>query len=126
MEIKPKGMQKYKIMIADDDPGIVDAIQMLLEYEGYEVRTTVNGATVNDMQDEFPDLLLLDIWMSGQDGRVICKKLKESENTKDVPVIMISASNELRKSAQDAGADDFLEKPFEMDHLLLKIKKFLP
>ena len=52
-----------KIMIADDDPGIVDAVEMMLKFEGYEVSSTVNGATVLDMQNEYPDLFLLDIWM---------------------------------------------------------------
>jgi DNA-binding response OmpR family regulator len=111
-----------KIMIADDDPGIVDAIEMLLEFEGYNVSSTVNGATVLDMKDELPDLLLLDIWMSGEDGRDICKKLKQDKITKNIPVIMISASRDIKESALEAGADDFLAKPFEMNELLGKIK----
>jgi DNA-binding response OmpR family regulator len=109
-------------MIADDDPGIVDAIEMLLEFEGYDVTSTVNGSTVLDMKDELPDLLLLDIWMSGEDGRDICKKLKQVNSTKNIPVIMISASRDIKQSAMDAGADDFLAKPFEMNDLLNKIK----
>jgi DNA-binding response OmpR family regulator len=113
-----------KIMIADDDPGIVDAIEMLLEFEGYQVTSTVDGATVLDMKDELPDLLLLDIWMSGEDGRDICKKLKQIETTKNIPVIMISASRDIKESAMSAGADDFLAKPFEMNDLLDKIRSF--
>ena len=111
-------------MIADDDPGIVDAIGIMLEYEGYQVSSTVNGATVLDMQQNYPDLLLLDIWMSGTDGRDVCKKLKEKEATKNIPIIMISASKDIEQSAMDAGADDFLAKPFEMDDLIEKIEKF--
>ncbi|WP_214069971.1 response regulator [Mucilaginibacter sp. dw_454] len=111
-----------KIMIADDDPGIVDAIEMLLEFEGYQVTTTGDGADVLDLKDELPDLLLLDIWMSGEDGRDICKKLKQLETTKNIPVIMISASRDIKESAMAAGADDFLAKPFEMNELLDKIK----
>lgn len=112
-------------MIADDDPGIVDAVEMLLEFEGYEVTSTVDGATVLDMKEELPDLLLLlDIWMSGEDGRDICKKLKKDELTKGIPVIMISASRDVRDSAIAAGADDFLAKPFEIDELLQKIARF--
>ena len=110
-----------KIMIADDDPGIVDAVEMMLKFEGYEVSSTVNGATVLDMQNEYPDLFLLDIWMSGQDGRDICRELKKKKDTKKIPIIMISASTDLEKSAKDAGADDFLEKPFDMKDLLQKI-----
>jgi DNA-binding response OmpR family regulator len=109
-------------MIADDDPGIVDAVEMLLEFEGYTVTSTVDGSTVLDMKEELPDLLLLDIWMSGEDGRDICKKLKSENITKDIPVIMISASRDIKESAMAAGADDFLAKPFEMDELLKKIE----
>ena len=109
-------------MIADDDPGIVDAIELLLEFEGYQVSKTIDGSTVLDMKMELPDLLLLDIWMSGEDGRDICKKLKQEDATKDIPVIMISASKDIKESAMAAGADDFLAKPFEMNELLSKIK----
>lgn len=108
-------------MIADDDPGILDAVQLMLEFAGYEVSTTFNGATLLDMKDNFPDLILLDIWMSGTDGRDVCKALKSQELTKELPIIMISASTDLEKSAKEAGADDFLEKPFDMDELFSKI-----
>lgn len=110
-----------KVMIADDDPGILDAVEAMLEYGGYEVSSTSNGATVLEMRDNFPDLLLLDIWMSGTDGRDVCKKLKQEERSRHMPIIMISASTELEKSAKEAGADDFLEKPFDMEELLQKI-----
>jgi CheY-like chemotaxis protein len=119
MNIKNK-----KIMIADDDPGIVNAVEMLLEFEGYKVTTTGDGTAVLDMKEEMPDLLLLDIWMSGEDGRDICKRFKEGELTKNIPVIMISASRGVRESAIAAGADYFLAKPFEMDELLQKIAQF--
>ena len=112
-------------MIADDDPGILDAVEAMLEFGGYEVSSTPNGATVLELESNFPDLLLLDIWMSGTDGRDVCKQLKAQPKTKDMPIIMISASTELERSAKEAGADDFLEKPFDMDELLGKIEFFL-
>ena len=114
-----------KIMIADDDPGIVDAVEMMLEFEGYEVLSTLNGVAVLELKDAFPDLFLLDIWMSGQDGRDICRELKKREETRDIPVILISASTDLARSAREAGADDFLEKPFSMDDLMGKIDQHL-
>ncbi|WP_245447166.1 response regulator transcription factor [Mucilaginibacter celer] len=114
-----------KIMIADDDPGIVDAVEIILDFEGYEVSSTANGATVLAMESGLPDLLLLDIWMSGSDGRDVCRELKNKELTKKMPVIMISASHDIEKSAFEAGADDFLAKPFDIDDLLTKIKKLL-
>lgn len=114
-----------KILVADDDPGIVDALELMLQTAGYQVDTTVDGATVLKIERDLPDLLLLDIWMSGQDGRDICKELKNKENTKDLPIIMISANRDTEDIAKDAGADDFLTKPFEMDELLEKIDSHL-
>lgn len=114
-----------RITLADDDPGILDAIGMMLEMEGYEVSTTLNGNTVLNLDNEPPDIYVLDIWMSGSDGRELCKKLKTLEKTKHIPVILISASNDLQRSAEIAGADDFLAKPFEIDNLLSKIENCL-
>ena len=69
--------------------------------------------------------MLLDIWMSGQDGREICKYLKHEVHTKNIPIIMISASRDVKRSAQEAKADDFLEKLFEQEKLLDKIEQNL-
>lgn len=110
-----------KILVADDDPAICDAVCMILEEEGYDVDTTVNGETVLKIKKDMPDLVLLDIWMSGIDGREVAKKLKNNKETKEIPIIMISASRDVEKSAKDAGANDFLAKPFEMDDLLNKV-----
>src|SRR4051812_9401424 len=114
-----------KIMIADDDPSIVDAIELMLEFEGYQVTSTIDGSTVLDMKTELPDLLLLDIWMAGEDGRDICKKLKQEPITKHIPVIMVSANKDVEKLALESGANDFLAKPFQMNDLLGKIKNLL-
>lgn len=117
--------KKGTIMIADDDPAIVDALQILLEDEGYAVSATVNGEKVTRMNGSQPDLLLLDIWMSGVNGGDICKELKGKDATKDIPVIMISANRDTEMIAQQSGADDFLLKPFDIDGLLGKIEKYL-
>jgi CheY-like chemotaxis protein len=117
--------EQKTILVADDDPAICDALSFMLEEEGYRVLTTVNGATIYKMEKEFPDLLLLDIWMSGQDGREICKYLKKKEQTKDIPIIILSASRDIEKSAEEAGADDFLAKPFQMDELLKKVAYYV-
>jgi CheY-like chemotaxis protein len=110
-----------RILVADDDPAICDAICLMLEEEGYRADSTVDGETIYKMESEFPDLLLLDIWMSGQDGREICKYLKKKEITSQIPIIMVSASRDIEKSARAAGADDFLAKPFKMADLLSKV-----
>jgi len=109
-------------MIADDDPGILDAVGIMLEFEGYEVQSTLNGSTLLNMESKFADLLLLDIWMSGADGRDICKQLKQKPATSKIPIVLISASKDIERSAMEAGADDFLEKPFDIEVLLAKIE----
>lgn len=113
------------IMVADDDPAILDALTLLLEDEGYNVVPTVDIETVPRIQESKPDVLLLDIWMSGINGGEICKILKKEIETASIPVIMISANRDTEEIAREAGADDFLLKPFDIDDLLSKIKKHL-
>jgi DNA-binding response OmpR family regulator len=114
-----------KIIIADDNPGILDAVSILLEFEGYDVLGVLNCDSLLTMESELPDLILLDIWMSGTDGRDICKYLKQKPITSKIPIVLVSASRDIENSAMDAGADDFLAKPFEMDDLLEKVKKHI-
>ena len=113
-----------KILIIDDDEGILDAISMVLEYKGYTVDTSKNGNSILDLKEDMPDLVLLDIWMSGVDGRNVCRQLKQHPQTRAIPVIMISASKDIERSAIESGADSFLAKPFEMRELLKKIETF--
>lgn len=115
-----------KILIADDDPGIVDAVEMMLSFSGYDVSSTYDGRDALKLSSEqLPDLFLLDIWMSGVDGRDLCRELKHNEQTCHIPVLMISASNDIHHSAIDAGADDFMTKPFDMQQLIDKIDSLL-
>lgn len=112
-------------MVADDDPAILDALTLLLEDEGYDVLPTVDIETVPRVKENKPDVLLLDIWMSGINGGEICKLLKKEEATSEIPVIMISANRDTEEIARESGADDFLLKPFDIDDLLGKIEKYL-
>ncbi len=114
-----------KILVADDDPAIVDAIQFMLEEAGYSVESTVDAQKVEKMLNIQPGLLLLDIWMSGMDGRDICKALKSQDKTKNIPIIMISANKDTEKLSKLAGADDFISKPFEMQELLEKVERYI-
>lgn len=114
-----------KIFIADDDAAIVDATSLMLELMGYEVAFTLDGTTVSESMQSSPDLLILDIWLSGIDGRDICRQLKADPKTQNIPVLMISASREIKASALASGADDFMAKPFEMQLLLDKIDSLI-
>ena len=113
-----------KILAVDDDNDILDVIRIILEEEGYEVFTLANGKHVFDMvKENGPDLILLDVMLGGLDGRDICRALKEDQNYKNIPVVMISASHNLNNLLLMPGApDNFLAKPFDIDHLLAMVK----
>ena len=113
------------ILVADDDAAIVDALTMILDLENYKVDTVLDGKVIQQIHKHPPDLLLLDIWMTGADGKEICKQLKSDNKTKDIPVILISASRDLKKSAETAGADGYIEKPFDMHVLLDTVRSFV-
>ena len=117
--------KRKTILIADDDPGIVDAIAQFLEEVGYAVRTTVDVTTIGQLADGLPDLILLDIRMSGRDGGEICRQLKRADATRDIPIIIFSASKDTERIARDAGADDFIAKPFDMYQLVEKIERYV-
>ena len=114
-----------KILVADDDAGIVDAMQILLTDEGYEVITTLDGEKIYEMYEQHPDLVFLDIWMSGVNGNTVCRKLKDDDKTKAVPIIIFSANRDIEEIAMECGADGFLSKPFEINELLDIVKKYL-
>ncbi len=117
-----------KILVVDDDEGILEVVQIVLEGEGYLVQTCQNGACLQQhtTQSQLPDLILLDVLLAGEDGREMCKKLKSDKLTKNIPVIMLSAHSDTNKIADVSGANDFLEKPFDVDVLIEMVKQYLP
>ena len=111
-----------KILVVDDDPDILEFLQVILEEEGYTVATTDKGDYVEKLHDgELPNLILLDILLSGKDGREIVKSLKSQEETRHIPVVMFSAHPSAEATARACGADDFIAKPFDIDVLLAKL-----
>lgn len=113
-----------KILVADDDQGIVDVMQIVLEDGGYDVITTMNGKNVRKLCEQSPDMVFLDIWMSGIDGKIICRELKADPKTRDIPVVMFSANRDTREIAIECGAEDFILKPFEIKDLLAMADKY--
>ena len=116
-----------KILVLDDDDDILEIISFLLVDNGYHVKTLNCGDTVfEDIKSFEPDLILMDVMLAGLDGRSICKSIKENHLTYFVPVILISGTHDLAKSLNLPGApNDFVAKPFDIDHLLAKIEKQL-
>ncbi len=108
-----------KILVVDDDISILDAVSLILEENGYEVETAFKGDEAYQKALSFnPDVIVLDVLLSGKDGREICKNLKLDEKTKKIPVIMVSAHPGASESTKEVGADFFLAKPFMPDDLL--------
>jgi CheY-like chemotaxis protein len=118
-------LMKKKILVADDDPGLQDIFKIILERAGYEVEIKENGNDILKKKFRVPDLFLIDKLLSGMDGLAVCSFLKMYPQTKDIPVIMISASPDIGILSQRAGADDYIEKPFDIDHLLKVIERHI-
>jgi CheY-like chemotaxis protein len=121
-ELTPERMKK-KIYIAEDDLNILFALDTMLEEAGYDVVPFHCGAPM--LQENLPaaDLFIVDKLMPDVDGLEVCRHLKNRPETKDVPVIMMSALRNFKKQALSEGADDFLEKPFQRDALLKLVAK---
>ena len=118
--------RRKKILVVDDESDILEFLQLILEEEGYTVLTSDKGEYLEQLHNGgLPDLILLDVLLSGKDGREIVKYLKGQEETKHIPVIMFSAHPSAEGTARQAGAEDFLEKPFDIDVLLNKVARFL-
>jgi DNA-binding response OmpR family regulator len=116
------------ILIVDDEPSNVDMLCQELEEEGYNLLTAYNGEeTLIKVQEHQPDLILLDVMMPNVDGFSVCRILKGSGKTILIPVILVTAlrSQEDRVRGIEAGADDFISKPFDRDELLAKIRSLL-
>jgi DNA-binding response OmpR family regulator len=114
-----------KIFIADDDADIVDILKMMLQTQGYQVQTTTHAPDVLNCANNLPDLIILDLWMLGNDGRDIFTRLRQQDYTKDIPVVFMSANSRLKEIAAEYAVDGFIEKPFDMNCMLNKVKEVL-
>ena len=115
-----------KILVCDDEQEILDITQLILEDSGYEVTALINSNDViSYIEKQQPDILLIDLWMPGMSGDQVIAQLRTNANITDLPIIVISASTDGRQVAFAAGADDFLDKPYDIDTLLAMVEKHL-
>ncbi|AZM61980.1 MULTISPECIES: response regulator transcription factor [unclassified Streptomyces] len=118
-----------RIMIADDDPAIRDSLERVLQVEGYDTSTVTNGFAVLDgvggAGGDTLDLLLLDVMMPRLGGLETCRRLRAAG--RDLPVLMLTARDQVsdRVAGLDAGADDYLPKPFATEELLARVRALL-
>ena len=119
--------QPPKILVVDDVPENVRLLEAVLVPRGYEVVTATDGRAALDLvETEEPDLILLDVMMPGLDGYAVCSSLRANDDTAVLPVIMVTSSiGQEKTKAIEAGADDFIPKPFNHDELLTRVRSLL-
>src|SRR5438093_13514905 len=114
-----------RVLVIDDDEQLGAALRRALAYEGYQVSLARDGsAGLRQAREEEPDLVVLDVLMPGLDGFEVCRRLRAGG---DVPVLMLTARDDVadRVVGLDAGADDYLAKPFAVDEFLARIRALL-
>jgi len=115
-----------KLLICDDDQDIVEMLELILEGNGFEIITETDSNKVYGLiLDLVPDALLMDLWMPVINGDEILRLLRENISTSKLPVIIMSAAQDGESIAQDAGADEFISKPFDVDELIAMVQQML-
>jgi DNA-binding response OmpR family regulator len=115
-----------KVLIIDDDPDIRTVMNILMKKQGYEVETASRWEeAIVKLREFHPSVILLDVLLSGADGRELCQEIKADERMKDIPVIMVSAHPGAAENISSYGADDFISKPINTDSLLEKMGRLV-
>ncbi|HWH63434.1 MAG TPA: response regulator [Ginsengibacter sp.] len=126
--MSPKNANEFmsKLLIVDDSTDLLEAMELILLQKGYEVKTLPEYDSIYKEINNFnPDLLILDIFLAGRDGRDICEELRKTIADKYLCIIMFSASAKALENYKSYGADDYLEKPFGINNLVEKIESVL-
>jgi len=121
-------VDRKRILVVDDEIYIVHILEFSLTMEGYQVLTAADGEeAMRLIEQERPDLVVLDIMMPKMDGYEVCRRLRQDEQLKGIPVILLSAKGRAvdREVGLQAGADDYITKPFSPRKLLEKIRDLL-
>ncbi len=130
MEVAPTigPMDKARILLADDDPRVVDVVSRYLGLEGFDVETVGDGeaAVARATAEPLPDLIILDIMMPAIDGIEACRRIRANQPTARTPILMFSALSEESEAARTAGADGLIPKPFTLPDLADAVRAFVP
>jgi len=121
-------MPKGKILIVDDEKDIVDTLTLMLKARDYAVILAIDGQEgLEKAKTERPNLILLDVMMPGIDGFNVCMKLKADKDTKNIPIVIVSARSERDSviKCHSLGVSDFIVKPFNLPTLLGKLSKLI-
>ncbi|HOK08662.1 MAG TPA: response regulator [Candidatus Hydrogenedens sp.] len=121
-------MDKYKILVVDDEPDVVEFLEKTLKGEGYHVITAYDGISALDLvSTEKPDIVLLDLMMPMMSGYEVCEQIKSNPQTQNIPVICVTSAHtpDARAHSLQVGASDVITKPFYPSELLVRIKRHL-
>jgi len=121
-------MSPKRILIVDDEVDLVETVRFPLELEGFDVLVSYNGEdALSQARKEKPDLIILDLMLPKLDGYKVCRLLKFDERYKHIPILMLTAKTQEKDKAlgMETGADEYITKPFEMDALMEKVKRYL-
>ncbi len=114
-----------KILVVDDSKLVTDIVKMRLEMYQYEVRLAHNGEdALRSIEDDVPDLLVLDVHMPGIDGYEVCRRLRDNPDLDDLRIIMLTSSDD-KLAAYEAGVDDYLNKDLDLLNLPNRVKMIL-
>jgi CheY-like chemotaxis protein len=117
-----------RILLVDDEPEILFLTRMMLEKKGYEVCEVKSGKEcIEELKSRKADVVLLDVLLHNEDGWEVCKKIKSSEETKNIPVAMftVRTSPDSIEKSKKCGADAHINKPFDMEDLYKTIERLL-
>ena len=115
-----------KVLIVDDEKGVRDLLHSFLKATGYQAIMASSGEEAIELaKSESPNAILLDVKMPGIDGVETCRRLRAEEQTRYIPVIMVTAFGTTETEATDAGADDLINKPFKLTDLAVRVKSLL-
>jgi two-component system response regulator VicR len=115
---------KKKVVLVQDDKDILDIMDQVLEEEGFDVTASLTTEPIDKIDEIDPDVVIVDDHIRGNKrGSEVIKQLKSDPETEDVSAVLTSTSNNLPQEAQDCNADDYIEKPFDIDHMVEVVKK---
>ncbi len=111
------------VFIVDDDVAILEVLSIVLEEEGYNVVTDTGSKMLAITASTQPDIILLDIWMRGIDGRELSREVKANTALSAIPIVLMSAHSHADSVIEEAKADDFIEKPFDIESMLKVVRQ---
>jgi len=115
-----------KVFVFDDNPDILELCTIILEDAGYEIKTSVtSNDIIGQVSAYMPDIIFMDNWLPDVGGIDATRALKADDNLKNIPVIYFSANNDVKALAEQAGADDYLSKPFDIQELERIVGKYI-